>query len=97
MVTGSIYQFRVLATNDVGDSLPSDKLIDIMAAQLPSPPIDLVQIYSTGTTMAFEWQEPEDIGGTTIIDYEIYWDSGSEGSNFEMLQTSTLGMKVYYL
>jgi hypothetical protein len=47
--------------------------------------------------MAFEWQEPEDIGGTPIIDYEVYWDAGSQGSNFEMLQTSTLGMNVYYL
>jgi hypothetical protein len=38
LVTGSIYDFKVVATNDVGSSLFSPKLENIMAAQLPTPP-----------------------------------------------------------
>ena len=74
IVAGRIYQFRVVAVNDVGSSLMSPKLVDVMAATLPSPPINLLQIYSTSLTMAFEWDEPTDNGGTPITDYQIYWD-----------------------
>jgi hypothetical protein len=96
LVTGSIYDFKVVATNDVGSSLFSPKLENIMAAQLPTPPIDPVQVYSTSTTITYDWSDPEDNGGTPILDFEIYWNEGVDDAAFVLLQHSTLGMNIYY-
>jgi hypothetical protein len=44
VVTGSIYQFKVVATNDKGESLPSQALKNVMAAKLATAPTDLTPI-----------------------------------------------------
>jgi hypothetical protein len=41
IVTGSIYDFKVVAVNDKGSSIASPVLYNIMAAQLPTVPVDL--------------------------------------------------------
>jgi hypothetical protein len=40
-----------------------------MAAQLSTVPIDLTMIYATHSTISFEWTDPEDNGGTPILDF----------------------------
>jgi hypothetical protein len=74
--TGSINAFKVAAVNDVGESLLSERLDSVMAAELPTAPLDLRLVHSTQSTLTFEWSEPSENGGTPITDYMIYWDAG---------------------
>lgn len=67
-----------------------------MAAQLPTPPTNPTLVYSTTSTITFEWYEPEDDGGSPIIDYQIYWNAGIVNGPFVLLQNTTLNMNIYY-
>ncbi len=96
IVTGSIYSFQVVALNDKGPSLASPILTNVMAAQLPTVPVDLLLITATKTTISFEWSDPLDDGGSPIIDFQVYWDSGVDGQTPTMILSSTLGMNLYY-
>ena len=90
--TGSIYSFKVVAVNDVGESNFSDRLDSIMAAELSTAPLNLELVHSTQSTLTFQWSEPAYNGGTPITDYMIYWDAGDNTQPFELLQSTTLGM-----
>lgn len=57
------------ATNDVGAGLPSPKLMDIMAATLPTPPLNPAQVFSTVSTITLDWDDSADDGGTPILDF----------------------------
>ena len=48
IVTGEIYQFYVIAQNDVGDSVPSD-VLEAMAATVPNA----VSLFTTTTQTQF--------------------------------------------
>lgn len=56
-----------------------------MAAQLSSSPVDLTMIYATYNTITFEWFDPEDDGGTPILDFLVYWNEGVDGQAFTLL------------
>lgn len=85
LVTGSIYAFEVIATNAVGDSLASGRLLDIMAAKLPTPPQDPTLVSSTSTTINFDWFDPDNDGGSPITDFEVYWNNGDDKNQFVLL------------
>lgn len=67
-----------------------------MPADLPTPPTNPQMISSTSSTIHFEWFDPISNGGTPISDYQIFWDSGSSGDQFELLTETTLGMSSYF-
>jgi hypothetical protein len=94
--TGQLYTFKLLAINDVGPSEFSEELSGVMPAELPTPPINPSLISSTSSTIHFQWYESVTSGGTPVQDYQIYWDSGSQGSEFSLLKDSTLGMTSYF-
>lgn len=94
--TGTLYSFKIMAINDVGTSDFSDELQSIMPAELPTPPTNPQMISSTSSTIHLEWFDPVSNGGTPISDYQIYWDNGSSGSQFELLASTTLGMNSYF-
>jgi hypothetical protein len=43
--------------------------MNIMAAQLPTPPQDPTLVSSTSTTINFDWFDPENDGGSPITDF----------------------------
>ena len=75
IVAGNYYEFKVVAVNSVGDSSPSLK-IRVIAASVPSPPINLSLLSQSKTQVTFTWSAGAN-GGSIIRDYEIFGDEGS--------------------
>ena len=73
LVTGDIYQFRVIATNVLGDSAPSG-VFSAMAAVKPGAPATPTRKTSTTQSVTLQWNAPTDNGGDPVDDYNVYWD-----------------------
>lgn len=76
VVPGTVYNYRVLATNVVGDSLLSDPLT-IKAAQRPETPSLPVSVEHNTYILKFSWSAPFD-NYDAITDYRVYWDAGDQ-------------------
>jgi hypothetical protein len=71
-VTDSIYQFKVLATNVLGDgelSLASDP---IRAASVPDQPDTPAKVSATTSEITIQWAAPNYNGGNSVTDYLVY-------------------------
>ena len=67
---GTAYRFTVVATNSLGDSLPSVESDPVIPASAPDTPTNLVATAGNGeATVAFE--EPSNNGGRTITGYMV--------------------------
>ncbi len=67
---GKKYHYYVTAVNDIGESVPSDK-VNITVETKPSTPLNL----SAGTTkdsIELNWEKPDENGGNSIYRYRIY-------------------------
>ena len=75
VTAGLSYQFRVYARNNVGLSDVSTA-ISIIAATVPSIPLSLLRdsANTDSTQVTFTWSAPSSNGGTSVLDYTIYWD-----------------------
>ena len=80
------YKMNVSAINSIGESSPSS--IIFYACDSPSEPGKPTLISSTSNTITFNWTYSEDNGGCNILEYEIYYKSGSD-SEFSSLATIT--------
>jgi len=79
LTNGQVYEFRVRATNEIGDSLPS-ALVALRSAIAPGAPGAPVKTYADKTRIDISWAAPASNGGATINDYEVYMDDGAGGS-----------------
>ena len=76
-LTGGVYyEFKVVATNAIGDGGYS-ATIRIIAASVPDPPTGLTKVSTSKTSVAFSWTEPSNNGGSVVTDYQIEWDAGN--------------------
>ena len=41
-------------------------------------PVDLKLVYATDNTISFEWNDPDDDGGTPVFDFAVYWSQGTD-------------------
>ena len=87
LVTGDIYNFRVIARNIVGDSAPSQSFSAMAAVKSDAPGLP-TRKSATETSITVQWTPPNDDGGDPIDDYKVYWDEGSGGS-FIFLSSSS--------
>jgi hypothetical protein len=80
---GYIYSYKVKARNLVGLSALSDAT-SIQAAQIPDPPINIVNVeaITTATDIGLQWEAPVFNGGSAIIDYRLWSDDGTAGVTF---------------
>lgn len=82
LVTGDFYSYRVVASNAIGDSLPSLTLLDVVAAQLPTEPTNFIRSTSVTplcTQISVQWDAPVSDGGSQIIGYTLKWNGGAIG------------------
>jgi titin len=103
---GITYDFKVVAVNSVGDSVPSP-ILEILAAQPPNAPLNLVKYSSDQTSITVSWQAPDYNGGTEILGYYIYWDDATTSllptsigqTNWQTLSFSKAGLSTdsYYI
>ena len=73
------YQFRVVAVNQAGRSQPSkpSELCQPRPDQKrPSPPRALKNVGTTPSSIALEWDVPEDDGGAEILGYAVQMRAG---------------------
>ena len=73
---GTTYEFRVIASNEVGDSTPSDSTA-IKAASPPDAPDAPTKLSADKTSIQISWTAPDHDGSATITGYKIYWDNNT--------------------
>lgn len=76
LTTGLTYEFRVVAVNDVGESIPSVST-PMVIATVPGAPGACTKIDSTLTSIKIQWIAPSVDGGTPVTDYQVKVDAGS--------------------
>ena len=69
---GLDYQFTVQAINAVGDSALSTPLA-VLAAVVPDAPRHLNVTASGSGSVSLEWTAPEEVGGSVLLGYYIYY------------------------
>ncbi|GAB2573971.1 fibronectin type III domain-containing protein [Microlunatus antarcticus] len=72
---GTSYTFTVRATNDVGESSPSDASEAVTPAGKPSAP-ELLGVTSGDASLALVFDAPETDGGSDVLGYEATVDGG---------------------
>ena len=98
LVAGNSYSFIVIATNVVGDSSDSSTLAGIVAATVPTVPLNLIRnglVTPTDTSITISWDVPASNGGTPITNYKVYWDIGAGGLPATLLTTTSSTTKFY--
>ena len=73
---GTTYEFKVVATNDVGSGVESGS-VAIRAAQAPIAPAAPTKASAAKTSIQITWQAPTDDGSSEITGYAVYWDNNS--------------------
>jgi hypothetical protein len=86
---GDTYEFKVSATNEVGESIRSEA-VAIIAGTVPSRALNLAKVRADVGQITFMWEAPSDDGGTPITDYIVYWDEG-QGASLNLLKESIGG------
>jgi hypothetical protein len=86
LTTGISYEFRVLAVNDVGESLPSVPTPMVIATP-PGPPGACTKIASTLTSIKVQWVAPSVNGGTPVTNYQVSVDFG-DGNGYTVVGTT---------
>jgi len=83
IVPGGTYEFRVKATNAVGDGPYATTAIVAVPTTLPGTPIGL-SVLGIGSGLAsLGWQPPSDNGGAVITDYRVeYKVTGQPDSSY---------------
>jgi hypothetical protein len=88
VVTGATHVFEVTAVNGRGESARSLPR-SVIAATVPSPPLNLLIEDTASNFVHFSWSLPLSDGGSSILDYEVYWDEGDQDEDYVLLLSST--------
>jgi len=78
LTAGVTYTFKVKARNAVNVG-PDSSEISILAAKVPTQPLSLVNnsTVTAAGVIGITWQPPSSNGGIAVLDYEIWWKTGS--------------------
>ena len=77
----------------IGTSVNSlDHVVD--TAAVPAEPTHLTTVSQSTSSITISWAEPFD-GGSTITDYEVDWNQGSQTNSWTPLTSTTGGATSY--
>jgi hypothetical protein len=95
---GTVYNFKVSATNDAGTSLFSE-VLSVKAADQPSTIATPIKIFADITQIQIGWSAPTDTGYSTVLGYKVYWNGGGSGSIIatEIYDTESASILTYTL
>jgi len=87
---GTDVKVRVFAINVYGDSLASESGSGAILVTYPDAPVGLIEDapYRGRTQIGLKWSPGASNGGTSIIDYTLFYDQGT--GNFIVLTTTPL-------
>ena len=77
LVAGELYRFKVSSINVVDEGDYSDEATYLCAA-LPEAPSQPQVVTSTRSEITIQWEAPEDNGGSTILEYEVFYKLQSD-------------------
>lgn len=79
------YEFVVQARNVINFSAYSSP-INILAAQIPDEPTDLVNVpeMTLATFIGLDWEAPVFDGGSPVIDYRVWYDDATNGDTWSV-------------
>ena len=85
----NLIQAKIIATNDYGSSVESEVGGTALVVFVPSEPLNLANdaTITMGTSIGLTWTPSAQVGGTSIIDYQVWYDKGRGDSVFEILQS----------
>jgi hypothetical protein len=85
---GSVYFYSIRAFNAMGPGeLSMAMVIEIPILTAPSPPLDVALVLD-GNNVSLSWSEPENDGGSEIIEYLVF--RGTSEDNLELLAEAGL-------
>lgn len=86
---GVSYDFSVAAINGRGEGAQSSPAVAIIAATVPTKPLNVRKASATTGIITIEWDAPASDGDFPVTDYEVWWDDGAEDGNFNIIGAST--------
>ena len=86
---GVSYDFSVAAVNGRGTGAQSSPAVAIIAATVPTQPLNVRKDSATTGIITIDWDLPAFDGDSAITDYEVWWDDGAEDANFNIIGAST--------
>ncbi|XP_053098317.1 receptor-type tyrosine-protein phosphatase F-like isoform X2 [Pangasianodon hypophthalmus] len=85
----SVYEFRVMAVNNIGRGPPSDAVETRTSEQAPSsPPLHVQARMLSSSTMLVQWEPPEEPNGQ-IRGYRIYYTTDPDAQLIAWLKHNT--------
>ncbi len=91
---GASYTIRVIATNAVGDSLPSGAAVKVVPAAISSAPLNLTVTPSSTGRLQLTWEAPASAGGTAIIGYAVQYSANAGATWVALTSTATLTVGI---
>lgn len=79
VVTDTVYQLAIKATNVIGDG-PLSTAITVRAASIPNTPAAPTKQSSTTSSITIQWVAPTYNGGNALTKYSVYMDDGLGGA-----------------
>lgn len=74
--TGQYYRFAISAYNAIGEGIKSGQA-SIITATVPGAPQTPTLVSQSKTQIGIAWQDPLNLGGTTLDSYVVEMDGGS--------------------
>lgn len=91
MIDGQSYNYKVHATNYIGDG-PISSIVVGVAAEFPSAPYGFEIVTQTSTSLTFSYSIPISDGGLAITSFEVEYDDGLLNFNLPV----NLGYQLTY-
>jgi hypothetical protein len=87
LILGQTIESKIIATNNYGSSDVSEVGGTALVVLVPSEPLSLDNnpAITMGPNIGITWTPSAQVGGSAILDYQVWYDAGRGDSVFEIL------------